>query len=148
MAAKVSEALSWLSGAGVSPFELLLHLLDEGNDMYRPYRAELFKETNKRLFAILDLISGSKDGRKKLQEWLKSPAGTAVVGKAIHDEMDGLREEHHLKGVADISPEYIMDQQPATFADNAPFMISLLRAAAQSERQAAINTKKSPERVS
>ncbi|RXW21996.1 hypothetical protein EST38_g3858 [Candolleomyces aberdarensis] len=144
---KASEVLSLLSEAGISPFELVSQLLDGDNDMYRSYRAELYKDTNKRLSTILDLISGSKPGRAKLKGWLKGPIGTSVVGSIIHDEMDELRSEHHLKGLADIDLEYIKDRELPTFVDDAPFTMELLRAAAQTNRQAETNVKKSPEIV-
>ncbi|KAJ2914065.1 hypothetical protein MD484_g6332, partial [Candolleomyces efflorescens] len=146
-AKKVSQVLSLLSGVRISPFELVSLLLDGDFNMYRSYRTELYKDSNTRLFIILDSIAGSKAGKNKLKSWLRGSVGTSVVGSIIHDEMDVLVSKHRLKGVAEIDPAYIENRKTPTFADDAPFTMELLRTAVQTSRSAEKNTKKTPDIV-
>ncbi|KAF9002367.1 hypothetical protein BDQ17DRAFT_1409640 [Cyathus striatus] len=147
LAEKVSGILPAFREAYISPFDMFIYLLDENHRDFRMYRTELFKEHNAKLFSILNGISASKSGREKLVSWLKSPPGTDLLEEIIEQEMDTLCSDYKLKGLNDITPEYIEDREPDVFIDDAPFTMGLLRCAAQTKRQEQKNVKKKPDQV-
>ncbi|KAF6759188.1 hypothetical protein DFP72DRAFT_1064151 [Ephemerocybe angulata] len=145
---KVSNILPMIAKADISPFDLIITLLDESLPQYKPYRTHLYERNeNDKLSTIFTMISQSPSGKLKLGDWLRSPAGVKVIGNTIGREMDELQPAYTLKGLKDITPEYIQDREEDNFDEDAPFMMSLLRAAAQTERQAKENKKKSPDRL-
>lgn len=144
---KVAELLVPFSKAELSPFDMIVVLVDENTAGFHKYRAKLYHPDNTKLATILDSIASSKGGREKLKEWMRGDQGAGIVGEMIGEELDGLRSSYTLKGVADITPEYIMDRSPNSFSDDVPFTYGILKAAAQTKRQLNENTTKSPEQV-
>ncbi|KAF8995197.1 hypothetical protein BDQ17DRAFT_1545285 [Cyathus striatus] len=147
LAEKVSGILPVFKEAYISPFDMFICLLDENNNNFRTYRTELYKEHNTKLFSILNTITASNSGREKLVSWLKSPPGADLLEEIVEQEMDTLCSDYKLKGLNDITPEYIEDREPDVFIDDAPFTMGLLRCAAQTKRQEQKNVKKKPDQV-
>jgi hypothetical protein len=82
----------------LSPLDLMVELLDVSNLKYWAYRNELYKEENKKLRQILDLIFSSGLGKEKLKEWMLPHALEVICGK-VSDEMDVVREAEKLPGL-------------------------------------------------
>ncbi|KAJ3507600.1 hypothetical protein NLJ89_g6211 [Agrocybe chaxingu] len=48
----------------MSPFDLLIDILDESKPEYSAYRPKLYEENNKKLDMILDHIAGAEAGKR------------------------------------------------------------------------------------
>lgn len=143
------NVLDILRDARLSPFDLVLHLLDKSKDEYAQFRSYLYDDDSTKLFKILDLITEHTVGRSKFQEWLRRSAAFEVVTEIIHDEMERVRKADLLTGVADITPTYIQSHpilEPRR-NDLAPCLIRVLTAASQTNRAREENKKKEPLKV-
>jgi hypothetical protein len=61
----VHDTLALLRGCRLSPFDLVLEILDEYKPEYSYYQTEFYKEGNEKLSKILDAIVSSGQGRSK-----------------------------------------------------------------------------------
>jgi hypothetical protein len=52
----ILDVLAMLRSRRLSPFDLVLEILNEGNPQYSYHRAEFYKDGNQKLFRILDVI--------------------------------------------------------------------------------------------
>ncbi|KAF6742175.1 hypothetical protein DFP72DRAFT_1082442 [Ephemerocybe angulata] len=144
LAQKVSDVLR---NCGISPFDILTTIVDETLPQFESYRRPFYTNDNDKLSTFLTTISESRRGKSKLEAWLTGATGVKVIGDAIGREMDELQPAYTLQGLKDITPEYILDREADDFERDAPFTMALLRAAAQTKRQAVKNKKKSPDRM-
>ncbi|KAF6740873.1 hypothetical protein DFP72DRAFT_1086565 [Ephemerocybe angulata] len=144
LAQKVSDVLR---NCGISPFDILTTIVDETLPQFESYRRPFYTNDNDKLSTFLTTISESRRGKNKLEAWLTGATGVKVIGDAIGREMDELQPAYTLQGLKDITPEYILDREADDFERDAPFTMALLRAAAQTKRQAVKNKKKSPDRM-
>jgi len=62
------DMLAILHKGRLSPFDLMLHLLDDANLKYWAYHNELYKDENKKLGEILKHIFSNMLGKEKLKE--------------------------------------------------------------------------------
>jgi hypothetical protein len=76
---RFEDVLDILREGRLSPFDLMVELLDESNLKYWAYRNELYKEENKKLREILDLIFSNAPGKEKLNEWMLPHALEAQI---------------------------------------------------------------------
>jgi len=67
-AQRFEDVLGILREGRLSPFDLIIELLDDSNLKYWAYRNKLYKEENKKLSKILELIILSAPGKEKLTE--------------------------------------------------------------------------------
>ncbi|PPQ70863.1 LOW QUALITY PROTEIN: hypothetical protein CVT26_014086 [Gymnopilus dilepis] len=95
---RIEEVLALLRGGRLSPFDLVLELLDEYNPEYSGYRTEFYKEENQKLFNILDLIFAQDAGRRKLCTWFKRSEALDIVCEIIGDEMDAVKKVEQISG--------------------------------------------------
>ena len=70
---RVHDTLALLRGRRLSPFDLVLEILDENKPEYSYHRTEFYKEGNEKLSRILDSIVSSGPGRSKLRTWMRQP---------------------------------------------------------------------------
>ena len=148
LAQKVYGLLPVFKETKLSPFDVILAILDEDNYQFKDYRKELYKASSSKLEKILSLVSATENGREKLSEWIRGEAGTSCIGDAIAQEMDAVRDTYTLSGLADVSPQYIRNHEDDVFVNEAPFTMKILRYATQTKRQEAQNVKKTPDDVS
>ena len=91
----------------LSPFNLVLRVLDEGNAQYSFYRAEFYKNNCQNLFKILDAIS--INGLGKLGRRMQQSQDLGIFCDIINDEMDAVKDIEKLPGLASITPEFMSD---------------------------------------
>ncbi|KAF8989362.1 hypothetical protein BDQ17DRAFT_1434511 [Cyathus striatus] len=142
---KVDAILEFMKQEFITPFDLLQHLLNESNSNYGLYRSHLYHEDCDRLFSILNTIALSRDGQRRLQEWLQCGVGLKSIMDLISDEMDKLHGLTQMRGLADINPDYVESWDIIDFKTEASFTFKLIRSAAESRCQCEVNIAKSPE---
>jgi hypothetical protein len=114
---------------------------------YWAYRNELYKEENKKLSKILELIFSNASGNEKLTEWML-PHALEVIRSKVSDEMDVVQEAEKLPGLDAITPEFIKAWRVSGHQEKAPFLFEILLAAAETASAKEKNKKKSPLAVS
>ncbi|KAJ3512134.1 hypothetical protein NMY22_g15422 [Coprinellus aureogranulatus] len=145
---RISEILRELrDDYRTGPVGLVSRVFDENNPTFSRHRTEYFKDSSNSISSLLDTLTGSKEGRQKLRQWLESPKGTAVVHDIVSDEMDAVTRAEKLGGLHDITPDFIKTWDVEGHEHRAPFMVSILTVAAQTERAKKENTLKLPHAV-
>lgn len=139
-AQRFEDVLGILREGHLSPFDLMVELLDDSNLKYWAYRNELYKEENKKLSEILELIFSNAPGKEKLTEWMLPHALEVICGK-VSDEMDVVQEAERLPGLDAITPEFIKAWRVSGHQEKAPCLFEILSAAAETKEK---NKKKSP----
>jgi len=114
----------------LSPFDLVVELLDDSNSKHWAYRNELYKEENKKLSEILELVFSNGPGKEKLMEWML-PHALEVICRKVSDEMDVVQEVEKLPGLDAITPEFIKAWCISGHQEKAPFLFEILLAAAE-----------------
>ena len=140
---RFEDVLAILREGRLSPFDLILHLLDDANLKYWAYRNELYKEENKKLGEVLELIFSNMLGKEKLKEWIL-PHALEIVCDKVTDEMDLVQEEERLPGLNAITPEFIKTWRVSGHQEKAPFLFKILLTAAETASAKEKNKKKSP----
>ena len=125
----------------------MIELLDYSNLKYWAYRNELYKEGNKKLSEILELIFSNSPGKEKMTEWMVPHALKIICGK-VSDEMDVVQETEKLPGLDAITPEFINTWRISGHQEIAPYLFEILLAAAETVSAKEKNKKKSPLAVS
>lgn len=143
---RLAKAIGVLKDGWLSPFDLLLEVLDESNPEYAKYRIELYKEKSTKLSRILDHIVATESGKRKLWSWIQ-PHALGVVCQVIDDEMDSVTTEDILPGLSAIDPEFIKSWAVADVSEKAPFLTQVLCRAAQTSLAKEKNKKKHPDAV-
>jgi len=105
---RIQEVLKLLRDGNLSPFNVVLKVLDERKPAYFGYRNELYKESNKKLSLILDCIlaAAADAGKRKLWSWMR-PHALAIVCEMIDEEMYTVTKEDRLSGLSDMTPDFI-----------------------------------------
>ena len=85
---RVWDTLVLLRGCRLSPFDLVLEILDEEKPEYSCYRTEFYKEGNEKLYKILDAVLLSGPGKSKLRTWMRQPATVNLFCDVITQEMN------------------------------------------------------------
>lgn len=146
---RISEILTLLRGGRLSPFDLVLEVLDEYKPQYKAYQVEFYKESNQKLSIILDRIAGNPTGRIKLSTWIKGPGGLGVVCEIISDEMDDVQKAENLSGgLTSITPEFIKSWSISGHSDLAPTLTQILLSADETSLAHERNKIKTPDAVS
>ncbi|KAJ3512948.1 hypothetical protein NMY22_g15183 [Coprinellus aureogranulatus] len=123
---------------------LITRIFDKTNTSFSSFRTEYFKESWDSLSLLLDTLVDSDQGRQNLSQWLQSPKGTSVVPDIVSDGMDAVCRFEKLDGLMDITPEFIERWDVCGHEERAPFTISVLTVAAQTERAKKENKIKHP----
>ena len=142
-AEKIAHVVGLLKDWWLSPFDLILDILDNNNAEYAGYRNELYKVRNQKLSSILDIIIKVDSGKQKLWLWMR-PHALDIVCEAIDDEMDSVAKGEILPGLSAISPDFIKSWVVADIHEQAPFLTKVLLRAAQTSRAKEKNKKKLP----
>ena len=143
---RFANAINVLKDGGLSPFDLMLEVLDQKNPQYDGYRAELFKVNNTKLSKILDLIAAVNVGERKLRSLIR-PLALEIVCEAIDKEMDSVAKGEILPGLHAISPEFIKSWTVADVSAQAPTLTCVLKRAAQTSLAKEKNKIKHPDAV-
>ncbi|KAF8274044.1 hypothetical protein EI94DRAFT_1768902 [Lactarius quietus] len=141
---RITKALGVLKDGRLSPFDLILEVLDSNNTEYAGYRNELYKSKNDKLQKILDSVLITDSGKQKLWSWMR-PHALEIVCGVIDEEMDSITKEDILPGLSAISPDYIKSWTVADVSEQLPFVTQVLRRAAQTFLAKETNKKKHPE---
>ncbi|KAH9020749.1 hypothetical protein EDB84DRAFT_1621797 [Lactarius hengduanensis] len=141
---RIKKAISLLKDGWLSPFDLILEVLNEYNADYTGYRNELYKEKSSKLQRILDSILAAESGKRKLWSWIQ-PHALEIVCETIDEEMDSITEEDHLPGLSAITPDFIKSWTVANGQERAPCLTGILLRAAETSRAKENNKKKHPE---
>ncbi|PPR02842.1 hypothetical protein CVT24_002320 [Panaeolus cyanescens] len=141
---RISDVLKLLKEGGLSPFDLILEILDETKVEYWDYRTAFYKESSLKMAKILDTIMLSTKGRKKLTTWMQ-PHAVRLVKEIVEDEIDTLNKANKLSGMSDaIKPEYIEAWDMSKNTVQTPILTEILLAAAETARAREENKKKRP----
>jgi hypothetical protein len=100
----VQDALHVLRKCRMGPVDLLMHVLDEGFPDNSRYRNALLDENGK-LRDLLNLVKGTYEGRKRLEDWIRGP-GSELVERVVEEEMDSVKRSL-TTNLVDITPQYI-----------------------------------------
>jgi hypothetical protein len=117
---RVHDILDLLRGCRLSPFNLVLEILDEDKPEYSYYRTEFYKEGNEKLSKILDAIVSSNPGRSKLRTWMRRPVAVDLFGDVITQEITKVQKAELLPGIAAITPEFIKNWTISPHRELAP----------------------------
>ncbi len=144
---RISEVLAILRGRRLSPFDFILQILDEDKPQYSQHRTEFYKEGNQKLFKILNIILANNAGKRKLRTWIHQAAALDLVCDAVAEDMTRVQNADLLPGIAAITPEFIKTWTISSRQELAPYLTSILVAAAQTTIAKDKNKKKKPEMV-
>ena len=140
----ILDALAILRGRRLSPFDLILKILDDDNPQYSYHRMEFYKDSNQKLSKILDVILTNDAGKRKLQSWIQQPAVIDLVCNAVSGEMKHVQKADLLPGIAAITPNLIKTWTISAHHKLAPFLSQILSTAAQTMITKEKNKKKNP----
>ena len=144
---RIQDTLALLRGCRLSPFDLILEILDEDKDEFSGHRKEFYKEGNEKLFKILDAIVSSGHGRSKLRTWIRRPAAVDLFSDVITQEMNIVQNTDLLPGIAAITPEFIKKWTISPHRELAPCLLRVLSTAAQTADAKEKNKIKKPDMV-
>ncbi len=145
---RIQDALALLRHHRLSPFDLVLEVLDKNQPRYSCYRTEFYKEGNEKLSRFLDAVISIDSGKTKLQAWMRQPAAMDIFCDVITEEMNGIRLAEQLPKIAAVTtPESIRDWTVTSHREIAPCLYSILLAAAQTSVAKEKNKKKIPDTV-
>jgi hypothetical protein len=144
---RVQDTLAILRGHRLSPFDLVLEILDKEKPEYSCHRTELYKEGNEKLTKILNAILSSGPGRSKLRNWIRRPVTVDLFCDVITQEMNNVQKAELLPGIAAITPEFIKNWTVFPHQELAPCLLRVLSTAAQTTTAKEKNKIKEPDMV-
>ena len=133
---RIDEALDVLKAGHLSPFDLILAILDD--EKYGGYKTEFYKKDNKNLGEFLDLVLSNETGNKKLRKWME-PHALDLVCEKVNEEMDNVRSAERLPGLEAIASTSVENWSVFGHSERAPFLTRILLTAAET---AAVKGKK------
>lgn len=143
----VEAVLQVLRDHWLSPFDLIIAILDDSNPQYSQYRHELYKKENRKLGQIFDHICSNPAGHIKFEESILSRA-VDLVCATVSSEIDAVKDKERLPGLSKINPDFILGWNVSSHQETAPVLFQLLVTAAESAAAKEKNKKKSPVAVS
>ena len=120
---RVQDTLALLRSCCLSPFDLVLKILDEDKPEYSSYQTEFYKEGNEKLSKILDAVLSSDLGRSKLQTWMQQPVTVDLFCNVITQEMNNVQKAELLPGIAAITPKFIKNWTISPHRELAPSLL-------------------------
>jgi hypothetical protein len=144
---RVQDALALLRGCRLSPFDLVLEILDKDKPEYSYHRTEFYKEGNEKLSKILDAIVSSGPGKSKLRTWMRRPVAVDLFGDVITQEINNVQKVELLPGIAAITPEFIKNWTISPHRELAPCLLHILSTVAQTTDAKEKNKIKKPDMV-
>ena len=128
---RVQDTLALLRACHLSPFDLVLEILDKDKLEYSYHQTEFYKEGNEKLSKILDAFVSSDPGRSKLRTWMRRPVAVDLFGDVIMQEMNSVQKAELLPGIAAATPEFIKNWTISPHRELAPCFLRVLSIAAQ-----------------
>ena len=144
---RILDVLSLLRHHRLSPFDLVLEILAENKTQYSFYQNELYKEGNEKLSRLLDALSSSESGKRKLQTWIWKSTALDLFCTMVTEEMNAVQKAELLPGIAAITPEFIQKWTIPPHQEFAPCLRRILFAAAQTPAAKEKNKRKKPDMV-
>lgn len=145
-ATRFESVLKILRDGRMSPIDLMLEILDPSNAKYDWYRTGLFHTSPEKVRNMLDLMMQHDRGSTVITDWLR-PQVAEWACKEVYREMDAAKDALLLSGgVGDLTPEYLETWSQSnilgTASAEAPILLSILHAGAQTQKAREKNTKK------
>ncbi|KAJ7740399.1 hypothetical protein B0H16DRAFT_1324510 [Mycena metata] len=105
---KIDTVLQLLRDARLSPFDIIMHILDPSSgSKYRDYRFALYKDNGYRIQALLDALLLDEHNERIFTEWVK-PRAVDVVCNSMAEEMTALtRALGTAPSVKALTPAYL-----------------------------------------
>ncbi len=145
---RIQDVLALLRHHRLSPFDLVLEILDKSHPQYSCYRNEFFKEGNEKLVRFLDAVTSITSGKAKLKTWMQQPAALGLFCDVITEEMNAIQLVEQQPKIATVTtPEFIRDWTVSSHQEIAPCIQRILLAAAQTSVAKGKNKKKIPDTV-
>ena len=144
---RIQDTLALLRGCRLSPFDLVLEILNEDKPEFSGHRKEFYKEGNEKLSKILDAIVSNGPGRSKLRTWMRKPVAVDLFSEVITQEMNNVQKTELLPGIAAITPEFIKNWTISPHRELAPCLLRVLSTAAQTADAKEKNKIKKPDMV-
>jgi len=144
---RILDVLALLRRHRLSPFDLVLNILDEENYQYYFYRNEFYKEGNEKLWRFLNILISSESGKKKLRPWFRQPKTVDLFCAVVTEEMNAVQKAELLPGIAAITPDFIRNWTVSSHQELAPCLMHILLAAAQTPTAKEKNKVKKPDMV-
>ena len=145
---RIKAALTVLRECRLGPFDLILEILNEQKHEFKRHRTEFYREENEKFTKILNTILATDLGKRKFRAWLQtSSQALELVCKIISDEMDDIHQVEQLSGLADITPDFLMQWSVLSHREKAPLTAAILLSAAQTDLAREKNKKKKPDMV-
>ncbi|KJA21719.1 hypothetical protein HYPSUDRAFT_202642 [Hypholoma sublateritium FD-334 SS-4] len=142
----IDNILDLLLHSHISLFDLFLELLDESKAQYLSYQTEFYKEGSQKFCMILDRVSHSQNGRKKICTWIRHSC-LQTVCEIVSEEMDEVKKVEKISGLSSITPEFIKSWTICDHADLAPWTTKILLAAAETSAACEKNKLKTPDAI-
>src|SRR5438445_11000025 len=99
----IQDALALLHGFWLSPFDLILEILDKNKPQYSYHRMEFYKDGNEKLERILNAILASNSGKRRLQMWIQQSATIDLLSNVITEEMNKVQKAELMPRIAAIA---------------------------------------------
>ena len=128
---RIQDVLSLLRRHRLSPFDLVLELLDDSKPQYVFYRTEFYKEENEKLSRILVAIISTDSGKRKLHTLIRQPPILDLFCDVITDEMNTVQKAELMPGIGAVTPEFIRNWTVSTHQGLVPCTQRILLAGAE-----------------
>jgi hypothetical protein len=143
---KIDSIIQYLRSLQISPFQLILQVLNPDDWHYDQSRNHLYREDSTRLSDLVEAIMRDKDGKRKLLECMR-PHLLDFACCTVAEQMAERRATSILSGIGVVTPEFIDAWNIEDEIDTTPFLTRILETAAQTEHAKAHNKIKHPEKV-
>ncbi|KAF7371830.1 hypothetical protein MVEN_00039800 [Mycena venus] len=130
----------------ISPFQLILQVLNPDDWHYDYYRNHLYREDSTRFSDLIEAIMRDEHGKMKLLECMR-PHLLDFACSTVAEQMEERRATLILSGIGVITPEFINAWNIEEEVDTTPFLTHILETAAQTEHAKAHNKIKHPEKM-
>ena len=145
---RIQDVLALLRHHRLSPFDLVLEILDKNRPQYSCYRKEFYKEGNEKLSRFLNAVISIDSGKAKLQAWMRQPTAMDIFCDVIAEEMNGIQLAEQLPKISAVTtPDSIRNWTVNSHRDIAPCIYRILMTAAQTSVARDKNKKKIPDTV-
>ncbi|KAJ7259360.1 hypothetical protein C8J57DRAFT_1640075 [Mycena rebaudengoi] len=143
---KIDSIIQNLRSQQISPFQLILQVLDPNDWHYDHYRNHLYREDSTRLSDLVEAIMRDEHGKRKLLECMR-PHLLAFACNTVAEQMEERRATSILSGIGVVTPEFIDAWNIEEEVDTTPFLTRILETAAQTGHAKAHNKIKHPEKM-
>ncbi|KAJ7199758.1 hypothetical protein GGX14DRAFT_572475 [Mycena pura] len=143
---KIHSIIQHLRSLQISPFQLILQVLNPDDWQYEYHRSHLYREGSTRLSELVDAMMHDEHGKTKLLDCMR-PHLLDFACKTVAEEMENRREVSIVSGIGVVTPEFIDAWNIEEEVDTTPFLTRILETAAQTKHAAAHNKIKHPQKM-